>query len=82
LVVAAALRVPRLRSHRAKRSQSASAAEALLEARRQVAAAAATRASSDQPRRWLLQRVVAADRISMLVLAVRAAAQQELLVRA
>jgi hypothetical protein len=38
--------------------------------------------SSDQPRRWLLRRVEAAAQTSMLVLAVRAAAQQELLVRA
>ena len=80
--MAAALRVRRLRSHQAKPSQFESAAEAILEARPQVVVAAATRVSSDQPRRWLLQRVEAAARILMLVLAVREAAQQELLVRA
>ena len=80
--MALALRVRRLRSHQAKPFQFESVAAAGQRGRQGVVVAAATRASSDQPRRWLLQRVEAAARILMLVLAVREAAQQELLVRA
>ena len=80
--MALALRVRRLRSHQAKPFQFESVVEAGQRGRQAVVAVAATRASSDQPRRWLLQRVEAAARILMLVLAVREAAQQELLVRA